>query len=75
MPGGDIESVIMSRYLRVAVLETEPATAAAQSCLAGGQTLHVSTDRAFFVVTPWQEITKFNDLQALQAYIAKVGEK
>ena len=53
--------------------EKELATIRARLCHCGGQVLHVAIDGAFFVVTPWQQITKFNDLQALQAYVAKVG--
>ncbi len=48
-------------------------TIRAKLCLAGGQTLHMATDGAFFVVTPWQQVTKFDDLNALQAYIQKVS--
>ena len=48
-------------------------TARARLCQAGGQTLHEAEGGAFFVTTPFLHVTKFDDLQALQAYIKKVG--
>ena len=54
-------------------LEKRLATIRARLCLAGGQVLHLADDGVFFVTTPFGQITKFNDLAALQAYVAKVG--
>ena len=48
-------------------------TIRARLCLAGGQTLHVAEGGTFFVTTPFLHVTKFDDLPALQAYVAKVG--
>lgn len=48
--------------------EKKLATIRAKLCLAGGQTLHAATDGVFFVVTPWQQITKFKGLAELQAH-------
>jgi hypothetical protein len=49
-------------------VEKTLATIRAKLWIAGGQTLHVATDGDCFVVTPWQQITKFDDLASLQAY-------
>ena len=49
------------------------ATIRAKLCIAGGQTLHVASDGAYFVVTPWQQIVKFDDFPSLQTYVAKVS--
>ena len=49
-------------------LEKTIATIRAKLCHCGGQVLHVATDGSFFVVTPWQQITKFDDLALLQAH-------
>ena len=40
----------------------------AKLCLAGGQRLHVAEDGAFFVSTPFGQITRFENLAALQAH-------
>ena len=48
--------------------EKELSTIRARLCLAGGQTLHLATDGAYFVVTPFGQITKFDDLASLQAH-------
>ncbi len=44
------------------------ATIRARLCLAGGQTLHCADDGSYFVVTPWQQITKFDGIASLQAH-------
>ncbi len=49
-------------------VEKTIATIRAKLCIAGGQTLHIATDGIFFVVTPWQQITKFDSLPELQAH-------
>ena len=43
-------------------------TIRARLCLAGGQTLHCADDGSYFVVTPWQQITKFDGIASLQAH-------
>lgn len=48
-------------------------TIRAKLCIAGGQTLHATDDGCFFVATPWLQITRFNNLVELEAYVAKVG--
>ena len=48
-------------------------TIRARLCMAGGQTLHVGEGGVFFVTTPFMHVTRFGDLQALEAYLAKVG--
>ena len=48
--------------------EKTVATIRAKLCLAGGQRLHVADDGAFFVTTPFGQITQFNDLASLQAH-------
>ena len=48
--------------------EKELSTIRAKLCLAGGQRLHISTDGGYFVVTPFGQITKFDDLESLAAH-------
>ena len=44
------------------------ATIRARLCLAGGQTLHCADDGSYFVVTPCQQITKFDGIASLQVH-------
>lgn len=50
------------------IAEKQLATIRAKLCICGGQTLHIATDRSFFVVTPFGQITKFDTLAELQAH-------
>ena len=50
------------------IAEKNLATIRARLCLAGGQTLHCADDGSYFVVTPWQQITKFDGIASLQAH-------
>ena len=53
--------------------QKEISTARAKLAIAGGQVLHEAEGGAFFVTTPFMHVTKFDDLQALQAYIKRVA--
>ena len=50
------------------IAEKQLSTIRARLCLAGGQTLHVAENGAFFVTTPFGQIKKFDTLAALQAH-------
>jgi hypothetical protein len=50
------------------IAEKNLATIRARLCLAGGQTLHCADDGSYFVVTPWQQITKFDGIASLRAH-------
>ena len=44
----------------------------ARLSFAGGQILHIASDGAFVVVSPFMHTARFNNLSALQAYADKV---
>lgn len=50
------------------ITEKLVSTIRAQLCVSGGQTLHIATDDSFFVVTPFGQITRFDNLAALQIH-------
>ena len=61
-------SATQQKHIADSTAEKKLATIRAKLWLAGGQTLHAVTDGVFFVVTPWQGITKFHGLAELQVH-------
>ena len=51
------------------IADKATATVRAKLCHAGGQVLHVANDGAFFITTPFGQITRFDSVESLQACV------
>ena len=72
--GGGLSSATGQKHDANHIAEKTIATIRAKLCICGGQTLHVATDGSYFVVTPWQQITRFDSLASLQAHADRGGK-